>query len=105
MLFRSFPVVTPDERWVIYTETGTLKFTLWKVGIDGGTPVQLTDQLSTWPVVSPDGTRIVTGGDDGTALADPHYRQLVHNAVRWVGSPAARDWVRERTSAEREQHA
>ena len=40
------------------TETGTLKFTLWKVGIDGGTPVQLTDQLSTWPVVSPDGTRI-----------------------------------------------
>lgn len=36
------------------------------------------------------------GGDDGAALADPHYRQLVHNAIRWVASAEARDWVRER---------
>ena len=45
------------------------------------------------------------GGDDGAALADPHYRQLVHNAVRWVASPAARDWVRERTSRQAEERA
>lgn len=45
------------------------------------------------------------GGDDATALADPHYRQLVHNAVRWVASPAARDWVRERTSRQPEERA
>jgi hypothetical protein len=32
---------------------------LWKVSIDGGEPVQLTDKLSTWPDVSPDGQKIV----------------------------------------------
>jgi type 1 glutamine amidotransferase len=45
------------------------------------------------------------GGDDATALADPHYRQLVHNAIHWVASADARDWVRQRTSAEQEAHA
>ncbi len=29
-------------------------------------------------------------GDGPTAYADPHYRRLVENAVRWVASPAAR---------------
>jgi type 1 glutamine amidotransferase len=35
------------------------------------------------------------GGDDAEALRDPHFRTLVHNAVRWVGSEAAREWVAE----------
>src|SRR5262249_3884484 len=50
-----FPAVSADSKWVIYTSTASIKFTLWKVSIDGGEPVQLTDQLSAWPAVSPDG--------------------------------------------------
>jgi len=37
------------------------------------------------------------GGDDASAMANVHFRQLVHNAVRWVSSDAARA-TRSRTS-------
>jgi len=53
-----FPAVSADSKWVIYTATGATKHTLWKVPVDGGDPVQLTDKLSTWPDVSPDGQKI-----------------------------------------------
>jgi type 1 glutamine amidotransferase len=33
------------------------------------------------------------GGDDGYAMANAHFRRLVHNAVRWVGSDPARAWA------------
>jgi hypothetical protein len=35
------------------------KDTIWKVGIDGGQPVQLTEKLSFSPAISPDGKQIV----------------------------------------------
>lgn len=35
------------------------------------------------------------GGDDAEAMANPHFRQLVHNAVRWVSSEEAHSWARE----------
>lgn len=38
------------------------------------------------------------GGDDAAALADPHFRLLVHNAIRWVGSADARARVQQRHS-------
>jgi Tol biopolymer transport system component len=53
-----FPAVSADGKWVIYAATGSIKHTLWKVPIDGGAPAQLTDKLSTWPDVSPDGQKI-----------------------------------------------
>jgi Tol biopolymer transport system component len=53
-----FPVITADSKWVIYTATGSSNFTLWKVSIDGGAPTPLTDKLSQWPDVSPDGQKI-----------------------------------------------
>ncbi len=34
------------------------------------------------------------GGDDASAMANPHFRQLVHNAVRWVSSDDAHRWAR-----------
>jgi type 1 glutamine amidotransferase len=34
------------------------------------------------------------GGDDAAAMANEHFRRLVHNAVRWVSSEAARKWAR-----------
>lgn len=38
------------------------------------------------------------GGDDASAMANPHFRRLVHNAVRWVSSDAARMWARSNTT-------
>jgi len=35
------------------------KDTIWKVGIDGGQPLQLTEKLSFSPAISPDGKEIV----------------------------------------------
>ena len=53
-----FPSCSPDGKWVVYTSTATSKFTIWRVPIDGGEPQQITDQLSQWPVVSPDSNLI-----------------------------------------------
>ena len=52
----NWPQVSPDGRWVVYQHVGagTLA-TLWKVSIDGGKPVRLTDELSMRPAISPDG--------------------------------------------------
>jgi len=49
--------ISPDGRWVTYTSCLN-KCTVWKVGIDGGQPVQLTDRFSQAPVFSPDGKQI-----------------------------------------------
>jgi len=48
--------ISPDGRWVIYHRIENTQ-TLWKVSIEGGTPVQLTSTLSYYATVSPrDGT-------------------------------------------------
>lgn len=36
------------------------------------------------------------GGDDAAAWNNPHYRQLLHNAINWVGSKEAHVWARAR---------
>ena len=55
-----YPDPSPDGRWVIYQSGGAGfgKPTLWKVAIDGGESVQLTDYNSSVPAVSPDGKLI-----------------------------------------------
>ena len=35
----------------------------------------------------------VARGYDASAMANPHFRQLVHNALRWVSSEEARRWA------------
>jgi Tol biopolymer transport system component/tRNA A-37 threonylcarbamoyl transferase component Bud32 len=58
------PCSTADSRWVIYGSFREWspaiggKPTLWKVPIDGGEPVQVTDRASSLPQVSPDGKLI-----------------------------------------------
>jgi Tol biopolymer transport system component len=52
------PSVSPDGREVIYTNSAD-KSTIWKIGIDGGQPVQLTDVQSDFPIFSPDGSQFV----------------------------------------------
>jgi Tol biopolymer transport system component len=52
------PRLSPDGKWVVYMSIGLGKPTLWKVPIEGGEPVQLTDKPSALPAVSPDGKLI-----------------------------------------------
>jgi serine/threonine protein kinase len=53
----SYPNPSPDGQWVVY-QSGGAKPTLWKVPVDGGQPLQLSDANSSVPVVSPDGKLI-----------------------------------------------
>ena len=53
------PSISPDGRWVIFTGKVSGEPRLWKVSIDGGEPVRLTDYNSSLGVVSPDGKSIV----------------------------------------------
>jgi serine/threonine protein kinase len=50
-----WPDVSPDGKWVVYTQVAGNKATAWKVPMEGGSPVQLTDTLALQPTFSPDG--------------------------------------------------
>ena len=52
------PQCSPDGQWVIYSEVSfdnLSKSATWKVPIDGGHAVRITDRHSANPTVSPDG--------------------------------------------------
>jgi Tol biopolymer transport system component/predicted Ser/Thr protein kinase len=49
------PSCSPDGKWVVFNSSRGGDYTLWRVPLRGGTPEQLTDYASTYPVVSPDG--------------------------------------------------
>ena len=51
-----YPAVSPDGKWVIYNTTDD--WHLWRVPIEGGEPVRLTDYPASYPSVSPDGKMI-----------------------------------------------
>jgi Tol biopolymer transport system component len=53
------PAISADDKWVVYSSLDSGRLTLWKVGIDGGTPVQLTDRVGVGPRFSPDGKYIL----------------------------------------------
>ncbi len=48
-----FPVVSPDNQWIVYQNIGDLR--LWKAPIDGGNGQQLTNKLASHAAISPDG--------------------------------------------------
>jgi Tol biopolymer transport system component len=51
------PTVSADSQWVFYTSSaeGRTQPMLWKVSINGGTPVQVTTSQTVSPEASPDG--------------------------------------------------
>ncbi len=49
------PVCTPDNRWVIYSSNPLKRRSLWKIPIQGGTPQPVTDKITEFPTLSPDG--------------------------------------------------
>ena len=50
------PVVSPDGQWIVYQNISD--FRLWKVPLDGGTEIKLTDKLTSHAAISPDGKLI-----------------------------------------------
>ena len=56
--------ISPDGKWVLYNTMDN--WHLWKVPIDGGEPVRLTEYLALRPAVSPDGKMIACLGRTGT---------------------------------------
>jgi Tol biopolymer transport system component len=55
------PAFSPDGKWIVYQSHASSRPHLWKVPIDGGQPVQLTNVTSWPPSVSPDGKYIACG--------------------------------------------
>jgi len=53
---KDHPAVSPDGKWILYNTTED--WLLWKVPIDGGDPVPLTEQITYRPSISPDGHMI-----------------------------------------------
>jgi len=51
---------SPDSRWVVFPSARAGSTRLWKVSIDGGEPLRLTDKFifTAPPIVSPDGSLI-----------------------------------------------
>ncbi|HEU5237877.1 MAG TPA: DPP IV N-terminal domain-containing protein [Pyrinomonadaceae bacterium] len=50
--------ISSDGKWVYYNSS--TENSLWKVALDGGEPVKLTDDYSAYPSVSPDGKLLAT---------------------------------------------
>ena len=53
-----FPQSSPDGRWVVFHSMRSGSMRAWKVSIDGGEPVPLTDEFTSNPTVSPDGNLV-----------------------------------------------
>jgi Tol biopolymer transport system component len=50
-----YPAFSADSQWVFFNSNRSKGFNLWKVGINGGTPVLLSDMFAAFPTVSADG--------------------------------------------------
>ena len=51
-----WPACSPDGRWVVYNSFAAAgPQSIWKVPIEGGEPVQVTQMISSLPAFSPDG--------------------------------------------------
>ena len=53
--FDDYPSFSADSQWIVFNSNRTGTLSLWKIGINGGPPVQLSDMFAAFPVVSPDG--------------------------------------------------
>lgn len=104
---------SPDGKFVVYTARGSQDLpVLWKIGIDGGEPVQLTDEKywAELPTISPDGKKVAFqyfgGGKRATLGSIPieggqitdvaELQQRIFGRLRWTpdGSAIAYDMER-----------
>jgi serine/threonine protein kinase len=98
------PQSSPDGRWVVFWSNRSGALRVWKVSIDGGVPVQLTDRVMYNPTVSPDGSQIAclypetqpnaliskiaiipfAGGDPIKVLDLPQSYRQTNAGLRWT---------------------
>jgi serine/threonine protein kinase/Tol biopolymer transport system component len=57
---------SPDGKWVVYSKVGAEKG-IWKVPVEGGNPVRLSDAEENSPTISPDGKAIAYSYEDPSA--------------------------------------
>lgn len=74
------PSCSPDGKWVYFVSAKTGTQTIWRVSIDGGEPVQVTDQPSFCPAISPNGKLL--------ACAYGYFDELVNSALKLAILPA-----------------
>jgi Tol biopolymer transport system component len=59
------PDISPDGKWIVYQMSDEKRrLTLWKLPLDGGDPVQLTQAEASMPDISPDGRMIACRYED-----------------------------------------
>jgi Tol biopolymer transport system component len=73
----NWPCFSADAKWVFYEhfEAG-VSGTLWKVPVEGGTPIKVTEGFSLRPVISPDGKWLGFWQSDGKADSRWHLSQM-----------------------------
>jgi eukaryotic-like serine/threonine-protein kinase len=107
------PQSSPDGRWVVFWSNHSGALRVWKVSIDGGAPVQLTDQVMYNPTVSPNGSQIAclyretqpnalinkiaiipfAGGDPVKMLDLPQSYRQTNAGLRWTPDGRAITYV------------
>jgi Tol biopolymer transport system component/DNA-binding winged helix-turn-helix (wHTH) protein len=112
------PSVSHDGKWIVYVSThmhsGERMGTLWRVALEGGPPLRISDGPAAWPRVSPDGQLIAC--EYSTLTGSPHTKLALipiaggqplklfelppwvtfRYGLRWTPDGAAvayRDWV------------
>jgi eukaryotic-like serine/threonine-protein kinase len=60
------PDCSPDGKWVVYSTSGPEKG-VWKVPMEGGNPVRLSDAEAAYLIISPDGKTIAYFYEDPSA--------------------------------------
>ena len=67
-IYEDWPDLSPDGQWVIYHGSNSSGDRIWKVSVEGGTPMPLSDNAARHPVFSPDGKLIACFlREDGSA--------------------------------------
>ena len=107
------PQSSPDGRWVVFWSNRSGELRVWKVSIDGGVPVQLTDQVMYNPTVSPDASQIAclyletqsnalkskiaiipfAGGDPIKVVDLPQSYRQTNAGLRWTPDGRALTYV------------
>jgi Tol biopolymer transport system component/tRNA A-37 threonylcarbamoyl transferase component Bud32 len=77
---RGAPSWSPDGRWLAVAAAESNGIRIFKIPAGGGTPVRLTDSVSSNPVWSPDGTFLLYSGT-------PRGRSVTMAAIRPDGRP------------------
>ena len=76
------PVFTPDGQWIVYRSYVAGNPNIFKIPVNGGAPIRLTEVISGTPAISPDGKTI------GCTERPVALERVKIALVPWDGTPA-----------------